>query len=54
MSAKAGLSLGALIGSTIGSYIPMLFGASFLSYSSLFAGGIGGLLGIYIAYKFYF
>jgi uncharacterized YccA/Bax inhibitor family protein len=54
MSPKAGMSLAVLIGSTIGSYIPILFGVSFLSYASLFVGGIGGLLGIYIAYKIYF
>ena len=54
MPAKAGMTLAVFLGSTIGSYIPILLGASFLSYSSLFAGGIGGLLGVYIAYKIYF
>ncbi len=54
MPAKAGITLAALIGSGVGSYIPILFGASYLSYSSVFVGGLGGLLGIYIAYKMYF
>jgi len=54
MSPKAGMSLAVIVGSTIGSYIPLLWGASFLSYTSVLFGGIGGLLGIYIAYKIYF
>jgi hypothetical protein len=40
-----------MIGATVGSYVPILFGASFLSMWSLFLGGVGGLLGIWFAYK---
>jgi len=43
--------LGLIVGSTIGGYIPILLGASFLSYWSLFGNAAGGLLGIYAAYK---
>ncbi len=39
------------IGSYIGGFIPTLFGADFLSYSSLFGNGIGGILGIFVGYK---
>jgi hypothetical protein len=41
----------AIIGATVGSYVPILFGAGFLSMWSLFMGGVGGLLGTWIAYK---
>jgi hypothetical protein len=51
MSAKGVVMLGMFIGSTAGSYIPILFGASFLSMASLIGSAIGGILGIYIGYK---
>jgi len=44
--------LGALIGSTIGGLIPELWGAGMFSLSSLLLGAVGGILGIYAAYKF--
>jgi len=43
--------LGLFIGSTIGSYIPALFGASLISFSSIFFSAIGGVIGVYITYK---
>ncbi len=39
------------IGSTIGGYIPTLWGAGFLSFSSVILTAIGGILGIYLGYK---
>lgn len=39
------------IGSVIGGYLPVLFGADLLSFSSIIGNGVGGLLGVWIAYK---
>lgn len=43
--------IGMTIGSAVGSYAPVLFGAGVFSVTSIIAGGIGGLLGIYAGYK---
>lgn len=43
--------LGMFFGSSIGGYIPCIFGASVFSLSSIISGGIGGLLGIYLTFK---
>jgi len=40
-----------VIGSIIGSYIPVLFGAGLFSYISILFSGIGGILGIWIGLK---
>jgi hypothetical protein len=42
---------GAIIGSFGGSYIPVLWGGSLLSMSSLFFGTVGGFVGIWMGYK---
>lgn len=39
------------IGSTIGGLIPGLWGAGFLSFSSVILSAVGALAGIYIAFK---
>jgi hypothetical protein len=39
------------IGGMIGGYLPVLFGAGGLSAISILGSGIGGLLGIWVAYK---
>lgn len=43
--------LGMIVGSIIGGYVPVFFGASFLSAWSLLGSGVGGLLGIWITYQ---
>jgi len=43
--------LGALIGSTVGGLIPMLWGADLVSYTSVLLSGIGGFVGIWVGYK---
>jgi uncharacterized membrane protein YeaQ/YmgE (transglycosylase-associated protein family) len=53
MSTKTWLMIGMTIGSTIGGFIPTLWGASWLSYQSLFATAIGGFVGIWICYKLF-
>jgi hypothetical protein len=48
---QARIWLGILIGSTIGGFIPDLWGAGLLSYSSVLLGGIGGFAGLWLAVK---
>jgi hypothetical protein len=43
--------LGLFVGSTIGSYVPALWGAGVFSMSSLLFGALGGFLGIWAGYK---
>lgn len=42
---------GMLAGSTVGSYVPMIWGGDLLSVSSIMFGGVGGLLGIWAGYR---
>lgn len=42
---------GMIAGSFIGGYVPVLFGADLLSFTSIIGNGIGGILGIWIAFK---
>lgn len=51
MSAKSLVMLGLFVGSTAGSYIPVLFGASVFSFVSVIGGAVGGAIGVYICYK---
>ncbi|MBI5127254.1 hypothetical protein HZA76_02250 [Candidatus Roizmanbacteria bacterium] len=51
MSAKTKVMAGMIIGSSLGGYLPSLWGDSLFSYSGLILSTIGGLLGIYIGYK---
>ena len=43
--------MGMFIGSSIGSFVPMMWGASVLSLSSVFFSAIGGVLGIWLGFK---
>jgi len=43
--------VGVLIGSTLGSFIPELWGGDLLSYSSVLLSGVGGFAGLWLAYK---
>ena len=40
-----------ILGSSLGGFLPLLWGGSELSFSSIFLTAIGGLLGIYVGYK---
>lgn len=51
MSRKFLVLTGMTVGSLIGGYIPVLFGADLFSYSSIIFNAIGGLIGIWISYK---
>ena len=52
MSRKTLIWIGLGVGSTVGSIIPELWGSSaFLSMSSIFLSGVGGILGIWAGWK---
>lgn len=44
--------LSMIVGSTIGGAIPTLFGSSAFSFSSIILGAVGGVIGIWLAFKF--
>ena len=45
------IGIGMFVGSTIGSYIPALWGGSVLSFTSIVFSVIGGLVGIWLGYR---
>jgi hypothetical protein len=51
MNSKFLIYLGLFIGSTVGGYIPVLWGGSMLSMSSILLSAAGGILGIYVGFK---
>ena len=51
MPSRVSIWIALFIGSTIGGMIPELWGAEMLSYTSLILGGVGALVGLWIAIK---
>ena len=47
MESKQMIWLGLFVGSLVGSFVPMVWGASELSLSSVIFGAVGGILGIW-------
>ncbi len=45
------IGLGMFLGSTIGSYVPILWGGSLMSVISIFFSVVGGVFGIWIGYQ---
>jgi hypothetical protein len=43
--------IGMILGSIAGGYIPVMFGVDLFSFTSIIGNAIGGLIGIWIAYK---
>jgi hypothetical protein len=43
--------IGTLVGSSIGGFIPTLWGASFLDFSSILLSGIGAFIGLWLGFK---
>lgn len=51
MSRKQLVWIGFFVGSTIGSFIPGLWGAGAFSFDGVIASALGGLAGIYVGFK---
>ena len=51
MSSKSAIYLFMFIGSTIGGFIPMIWGDMSMGMSAVIFGAIGGIGGIYVGYK---
>jgi hypothetical protein len=51
MSSKTIIYIGMIIGTTIGGFLPSLWGADMFSLSSVFLSAAGGVVGIIIGYK---
>jgi hypothetical protein len=51
MSRKSVITIGAIVGSFAGGYLATLLGAGAISYWSLIGSTIGGIVGIWVAFK---
>jgi len=51
MNSKSLIWIFMAIGSTIGGYIPTLWGSGFFSFSSVILTAVGGILGIWLGYR---
>lgn len=51
MGTKSLVWIGLFIGSTIGSYLPTLWGQGYFSLWSIILSAVGGLLGIWAGFK---
>jgi hypothetical protein len=51
MSRKTLVWIGLSIGSLVGGYVPLLWGADVLSFSPLLFSAAGGILGIWLGFK---
>jgi len=51
MNSKKLIWLGMIVGSAIGSYLPVLWGAGLFSFSSVLLTAVGGILGIWLGFK---
>ena len=51
MRPKALIWIGALVGSSLGGLVPLLWHAGWLSVSSILFGALGGIVGIWAGYR---
>ena len=51
MQSRSFIWIGVFVGSTVGGFIPELWGASFLSFSSVLLTAAGGFAGLWVGYK---
>ena len=51
MNQKSVIWLGMIVGSTLGGFIPLLWGSDFLSFSSIILTAVGGIAGIWLGFK---
>ena len=52
MSRKTLIWVGLTVGSTAGGYLPVLWGRDLISFSSLILSAAGGIVGIWLGYRF--
>jgi hypothetical protein len=45
------IGIGTFVGSTVGSYLPVLWGGSLFSLASVLLGMVGGIAGICLGYR---
>lgn len=51
MESKKLIYFGMIVGSVVGGYLPIVWGGSAFSFSSVILSAIGGIAGIFIAFK---
>jgi hypothetical protein len=51
MDQKALIWTGMIVGSTLGGFVPLLWGSDLMSMSSIILTGAGGLGGIWLAFR---
>ncbi|MEO8581733.1 MAG: hypothetical protein ABI425_04130 [Patescibacteria group bacterium] len=51
MSEKTIILIAVFVSSTVGGYLPVLWGGSLFSFSSVFLSAIGGVVALYFSYK---
>ncbi len=49
---KKVIMIGMLFGSTLDAYFPTFFGAGMFSISSVIGGAVGGIIGIFLTFKY--
>ena len=52
MSRKVLIWIGLTIGSAVGGYLPTVWGGDLISFSSVILSAIGGIVGIWLGYRF--
>ena len=51
MNSKSVIWIGMTVGSAVGGYLPMIWGGSLFSFTSIILTAIGGFAGIYVGFK---
>jgi len=51
MDTKKLCYIGLFVGSSIGGYLPVVWGGEFISFAGIFCSFVGGLLGIWAGYR---
>jgi hypothetical protein len=52
VSKKALIWLGLTVGSAVGGYLPLLWGGDLISFSAVLLSAVGGIVGIWLGYRF--
>ena len=52
LSKKTLIWVGLTVGSAIGGYLPALWGGDLISFSSVVFSAVGGIVGIWLGYRF--